>query len=110
MSNLISKKKGFACKSIGFRNNNDDEYDIKMRIYDMYSELPHDILAESLIEYGLSTEFVGRIQTIVPLRPLNKDELLSCLTNLDESPIRKNKLLSQSVPQVFYCRFCATKC
>ena len=93
LENIIGKKQGLAGKSIGFRNNGEEDYDIKLRIYDMYTELPHDILAESLIEYGLSTEFVGRIQTIVPLRPLNKEELLSCLTSLDDSPIRKNKLM-----------------
>ena len=93
LENIISKKKGFAGKSIGFRNNGEEDYDLKLRIYDMYTELPHDILAESLIEFGLSTEFVGRIQTIVPLKPLSKEELLSCLTNLDDSPIRKNKLM-----------------
>lgn len=93
LENIIGKKQGLSGKSIGFRNNGEEDYDIKLRIYDMYTELPHDILAESLIEYGLSTEFVGRIQTIVPLRPLNKEELLSCLTSLDDSPIRKNKLM-----------------
>lgn len=93
LENIIGKKQGFSGKTIGFRNNGEEEYDIKMRIYDMYTQIPHDILAESLIQYGLSTELVGRIQTIVPLRPLNKEELLSCLTSLDDSPIRKNKLL-----------------
>ena len=93
LENIIGKKQGFSGKSIGFRNNDEDDYDIKLKIYEMYSELPQDILSESLIEFGLSTEFVGRIQTIVPLRPLNKEELMSCLTSLDDSPIRKNKLM-----------------
>lgn len=93
LESIIGKKQGINQKSIGFRNNGEDDYDIKMKTYEMYSELSHDILADSLIEFGLSTELVGRIQTIVPLRPLNKEELLSCLTNLSDSPIRKNKLL-----------------
>jgi len=93
LENVIGKKQGFSGKSIGFRNNGDEEYDIKMRIYDMYQNLSQDVLAESLIEYGLSTELVGRIQTIVPLRPLNKEELLSCLLSLADSPIRKNKIM-----------------
>jgi ATP-dependent Clp protease ATP-binding subunit ClpX len=93
LENIIGKKQGFSGKSIGFRNNDEDDYDIKLKIYEMYSELPQDILTESLIEFGLSTEFVGRIQTIVPLRPLNKEELMSCLTSLEDSPIRKNKLM-----------------
>jgi ATP-dependent Clp protease ATP-binding subunit ClpX len=93
LENIIGKKQGFSGKSIGFRNSGDEDYDIKMRIYDMYSQISHDVLAESLISFGLSTELVGRIQTIVPLRPLNKEELMSCLTSLDDSPIRKNKLM-----------------
>lgn len=93
LENIIGKKQGFSGKSIGFRNNGEEDYDIKLRIYEMYTELPQDILSESLIEYGLSTEFVGRIQTIVPLRPLNKEELMSCLKSLEDSPIRRNKLM-----------------
>ena len=93
LENIVGKKQGFSGKSIGFRNNGEEDYDIKMKIYDMYSTLSQDILTESLISYGLSTELVGRIQSIVPLRPLNKEELMSCLVSLDDSPIRKNKLM-----------------
>lgn len=45
------------------------------------------------IEYGLTTELVGRIQTIAPLAPLDKNQMLECLENLEDSPIRKNKIL-----------------
>jgi ATP-dependent protease Clp ATPase subunit len=46
-----------------------------------------------LIEYGLSTEFVGRIQTIVALSPLNYDQLKKCLLEISSSPLIKNTLL-----------------
>jgi ATP-dependent Clp protease ATP-binding subunit ClpX len=50
-------------------------------------------LAESLIEYGMSTEFVGRIQSIVPLVPLSKEQMLYCLLELEDSPIIKNQIM-----------------
>ena len=93
LENIVGKKKGLNGKTIGFRSSEDSDYDIKMKVYDFYCELSHDILAESLIEFGLSTELVGRIQTIVPLRPLSKEELVKCLINLEDSPIQRNKLL-----------------
>jgi ATP-dependent Clp protease ATP-binding subunit ClpX len=46
-----------------------------------------------LIEYGLSTEFVGRIQTIVTLSPLDYDQLKKCLLEISSSPLIKNTLL-----------------
>lgn len=93
LESILAKKKNLSEKTIGFRQKEEDEYDIKMRIYEYYNSLSHDVLCESLIEFGMSTELIGRIQTIVPLCPLNKEELLKCLLNLDDSPIKKNKLL-----------------
>lgn len=94
LEHIVAKKKNITGKKIGFRQESEDnEYDVKMRVYEFYNTLSHDVLVESLIEFGMSTELIGRIQTIVPLCPLTKDELLKCLLNLDESPIRKNKLL-----------------
>lgn len=93
LDKIIAKKKKIAENQIGFRKTIESEYDINMKLYEFYNTLSHDILTESLIEFGLSTELVGRIQTIVPLKPLNKEELLMCLLDLPESPILKNKLL-----------------
>lgn len=94
LEHIVAKKKNISDKKIGFRqDSSEDEYDLKMRVYENYNSLSHDVLVESLIEFGMSTELIGRIQTIVPLRPLNKEELMSCLIDLEESPIKKNKLL-----------------
>lgn len=93
LEEFIAKKKNISERSIGFRKQDDDEdYDVKMRVYDFYNSLSHDVLVESLIDFGMSTELVGRIQTIVPLCPLNKKELMDCLLKLSDSPILKNKL------------------
>jgi ATP-dependent Clp protease ATP-binding subunit ClpX len=93
LERIVGKKMGLCGRSIGFRNDGESDYDIKLKTYEMYYNLPHDVLSESLIEYGLSTELVGRIQSIIPLRPLTKEELLYCLLNLEDSPIRRNQLL-----------------
>lgn len=93
LEKIIAKKKKFPEKQIGFRQISESDYDSNMKIYDFYNSLSHDILTESLIEFGLSTELVGRIQSIVPLCPLNKEELTDCLLKLSDSPILKNKLL-----------------
>ena len=50
-------------------------------------------MVESLIEYGLSTELVGRIQSIVALSPLQYDELKTCLLDLQSSPTVTQSLL-----------------
>ena len=93
LENILAKKKKLPEKQIGFRQSSEEDYDIKMKIYEYYNSLSHDVLCESLIEFGMSTELIGRIQTIVPLCPLNKEELLDCLLTLDDSPIKRNKLL-----------------
>lgn len=93
LEDIVAKKKSIQGRNIGFRQSSEDDYDVKMRVYEYYNSLSHDVLVESLIEFGLSTELVGRIQTIVPLCPLNKTELMECLISLNDSPIIKNKLL-----------------
>ena len=93
LEEIVAKKLGITGKSIGFRNDNSVDYDQQIKNYQIYEKASHDILAESLIEFGLSTELVGRIQTIVPLMPLSKEEMLVCLLELEGSPIRKHQLL-----------------
>ena len=93
LEHIIGKNKGIGGNSIGFRGSNDSEYDVKMRLYEMYNTLSHDELVEGVIQFGLSPELVGRIQSIVPLKPLDKVELMNCLLNLESSPVQKNKIL-----------------
>lgn len=93
LEEIVAKKLGITSKSIGFRSEHSVDYDQQIKNYQIYEKASHDVLAESLIEFGMSTELVGRIQTIVPLMPLNKQEMLVCLLDLEESPIRKHQML-----------------
>ena len=93
LEKIVASKLGLKGRTIGFRNGPVENYDEQVKNYEIYSQASHDILTESLIEFGMSTEFVGRIQTIVPLMPLTKDQMIKCLLELEDSPIIKNKLL-----------------
>jgi ATP-dependent Clp protease ATP-binding subunit ClpX len=93
LQDIVAKKMGHTGKLIGFRTEDMNDYEEQIKNYEIYEKAPHDVIVESLIEYGMSTELIGRIQTIVPLLPLNKEQMLNCLLNLEESPIRKNQML-----------------
>ena len=93
LEKIVAKKLGLTEGTIGFRNTKSSEYQAQVKNYEIYNLASHEILAESLIEYGMSTEFVGRIQSIVPLVPLSKDQMLYCLLQLEDSPILKNQIL-----------------
>jgi ATP-dependent Clp protease ATP-binding subunit ClpX len=93
LEKIVAKKLGLSEGSIGFRNVNKADYDKQIKTYEIYNQATHDILTESLIEYGMSTEFVGRIQSIVPLVPLTKEQMMFCLLELEDSPIFKNKIM-----------------
>lgn len=93
LEQIVAKKLGMQEGKIGFRKDDVDDYDKQVKTYEIYNKASHEILAESLIEYGMSTEFVGRIQSIVPLVPLTREQMLYCLTELEDSPVKKNQLL-----------------
>jgi ATP-dependent Clp protease ATP-binding subunit ClpX len=93
LEKIVAKKLGLTEGTIGFRNTKTADYDSQIKNYEIYNQASHEILAESLIEYGMSTEFVGRIQSIVPLVPLSKEQMLYCLLELEDSPIIKNQIM-----------------
>lgn len=93
LEKIVAKKIGHKEQLIGFRNDKSEDYSEMIKTYEIYSKASHDVIVDSLIEYGMATELVGRIQTIAPLAPLSKEELLSCLYDLDNSPLKKNKVL-----------------
>lgn len=93
LEKIVSQKLGLTESMIGFRKNHESEYDNQINNYEIYNKASHDILSESLIEFGLSAEFVGRIQSIVPLIPLTKEQMLYCLRELEDSPIKKSQIL-----------------
>jgi ATP-dependent Clp protease ATP-binding subunit ClpX len=92
---IVAKKMGKKEKTIGLRSDSDynEEFQKQLESYEILKSASQDILVESLIEYGLSAEFVGRIQNIVALAPLNKEELMKCLMEIDSSPVNKQQLL-----------------
>ena len=93
LEKIVAKKLGLTEGTIGFRNTKTADYDSQIKNYEIYNQASHEILAESLIEYGMSTEFVGRIQSIVPLVPLSKEQMLYCLLQLEDSPIIRNQIM-----------------
>ena len=93
LEKIVAKKVGLSEGSIGFRKSDSTVYESQIKNYEIYNSVSHDVLVESLIEYGMATEFVGRIQSIVPLVPLNKEQMLHCLLELENSPIKKTLLL-----------------
>lgn len=93
LEKIVAKKLGLTEGTIGFRNTKTTDYESQVKNYEIYNQASHEILAESLIEYGMSTEFVGRIQSIVPLVPLSKEQMLYCLLQLEDSPIIKNQIM-----------------
>jgi ATP-dependent Clp protease ATP-binding subunit ClpX len=93
LEKIVGKKIGHKEQLIGFRNDTSEDYSEMIKTYEIYSKASHDVMVDSLIEYGMATELVGRIQTIAPLAPLSKDQLLSCLYDLENSPLKRNKVL-----------------
>jgi ATP-dependent Clp protease ATP-binding subunit ClpX len=93
LEKIVAKKLGLTEGTIGFRKTKSADYEAQIKNYEIYNQASHEILAESLIEYGMSTEFVGRIQSIVPLVPLSKEQMLYCLLQLEDSPIIKNQIM-----------------
>ena len=81
LEKIVAKKLGLTEGTIGFRNSKTDDYDVQVKNYEIYNQASHEILAESLI------------QSIVPLVPLSKEQMLFCLLELEDSPIIKNQIM-----------------
>jgi ATP-dependent Clp protease ATP-binding subunit ClpX len=92
LSDIVAEKLKINSKNIGFTKN-DEKSKNDLKPHEILGLATHEILNESLIDYGLAAEFVGRIQTVVILAPLTKEELTQCLLDLDNSPINKQQIL-----------------
>jgi ATP-dependent Clp protease ATP-binding subunit ClpX len=90
---IVGKKLGFKGSKVSLKNDASAEIEQQIKSFEIYQLATHEIMVESLIEYGLSTEFVGRIQSIVALSPLQYDELKTCLLDLQTSPTVTQSLL-----------------
>jgi len=96
LSDIVSKKLGKTQRSIGFNStatNKNTELDEAMESYEIFSMASREQIVDSLIEYGMLSEFVGRIPTIVALKPLLKEELVKVLTESYASPLAKQHYL-----------------
>jgi ATP-dependent Clp protease ATP-binding subunit ClpX len=94
LAEIIAKKKGLTDKVMGFRPNANkkmEELDEAIKSYEIFSQASREELVDSLIEFGMLAELLGRIPTIVPLKPLGKEELLAVLMGSEISPIIKQK-------------------
>jgi ATP-dependent Clp protease ATP-binding subunit ClpX len=93
LQDIVGKKLGYTGRRVTLKNDESNDIEEQIKSFEIYNQASHEILTESLIEYGLSTEFVGRIQTIVALSPLDYDQLKECLIGIPASPLVKNTLL-----------------
>lgn len=94
LAEIVAKKMGLKEKVVGFRQKDEaknKELDEAMKSYEIFSQASREIMAESLIEFGMLSELVGRIPTFVPLKPLGKEELKKILLESDVSPLLKQK-------------------
>ena len=98
LSEIVAKKMGYSGRQIGLRASvgDNNEYEKALKNHEILSQAPYEILLESLEEYGILTELLGRIPSIVALAPLTKDELRLILLNTTHSPIKMQKKLFAS--------------
>lgn len=96
LADIVAKKMGMKDRSLGFRKENESknkEIDEALKSYEIFSQASREELVESLIEFGMLSELVGRIPTITALKPLSKDDLLKVLLESSASPIQKQKII-----------------
>jgi ATP-dependent Clp protease ATP-binding subunit ClpX len=91
LSEIIAKKMGKK-DILGFVKSSKDKNEIideALKSYEIFAQASREELVESLIDFGMLSEFVGRIPTIVPLKPLSKEDLEKVLLESKTSPIFK---------------------
>ena len=94
LGDIVARKMGKKEKTIGFIKSDESknkDIDRALRDFEIFSEASREELVDALIEYGMISEFVGRIPTIAPLKPLGKEELMKVLVDSKTSPIAKQK-------------------
>lgn len=96
LADIIAKKMGFKQRSVGFIQREEEknkDLEEALKSYEIFSQASREQMVESLIEFGMLSELVGRIPTIVPLKPLSKEDLMKVLLESSASPIEKQKVL-----------------
>ncbi|UCH86162.1 MAG: ATP-dependent Clp protease ATP-binding subunit ClpX [Dehalococcoidia bacterium] len=84
LDTVVDKRVGTGKRSLGFRAGLAQEEAAKAR-----DEILTHVAPDDLLEYGLIPEFVGRLPVIVPLQSLDKQAMVSILTE------PKNALVKQ---------------
>ena len=82
IDDFISRRIGR--KVIGFDTTRDENSDDKA-----LGEILEQIEADDLIEFGMIPEFVGRLPVVVPLMPLDKDDLVSIMLEPKNAVVRQ---------------------
>ena len=96
LSDIVAKKMGKKDRTLGFKRTGEDknkELDDALKSYEIFSLASREEMVESLIEYGMLSELVGRIPTIVALKPLLKDDLKKVLFDSEASPIKRQQYI-----------------
>jgi ATP-dependent Clp protease ATP-binding subunit ClpX len=96
LSDIVAKKMGLKNRTVGFKKSDETknkEIDEALKSYEIFSMATREQIVDSLIEYGMLSELVGRIPTISPLKPLSKIELTKVLTESNASPLKSQKEL-----------------
>jgi len=62
---------------------------IQSRTKQHLSEILAQVMPQDLLRYGLIPEFIGRLPVIVPLDPLDEDDLIAVLTEPKNSLVRQ---------------------
>ena len=94
LADILAKKMGSKERSLGFRKPADDktkEIDEALKSYEIFSKASREEMIEALIEFGMISELIGRIPTIVPLKPLDKIDLMRVLLESTTSPVLKQQ-------------------
>jgi ATP-dependent Clp protease ATP-binding subunit ClpX len=84
LDTVVDKRLGTGKRTLGFRAGLAQEEAVKAR-----DELLTQVAPDDLLDYGLIPEFVGRLPVIVPLQSLDKQAMMSILTE------PKNALVKQ---------------
>lgn len=92
---IIEKLDGKSGRKMGFKSHNENPVEMDKLKFDILSNASLDIMTQALVEYGLSSELIGRIPVIVPLAPLTKEQLIEFITEIEHSPILREKSLFQ---------------
>ena len=85
---------GYSGRTISLsKRNEEDRIESSIRSYNILAEASTDVIIKALIDFGMNTEFIGRIPIIVPLAPLTKEQLYKCLIDLPNSPVSRSQML-----------------